>query len=110
MNQMQQMMIQAQKMQRELQKAYDELDKKEFKVSKAGLVEIVVLGNRQIQKIDIEKDGLDPDNKEMIEDLIVSGLNELFEKIDERKTQSKKELPVVKADLVSNHGKTKVFR
>ena len=85
MNQMQQMMIQAQKMQRELQKAYDELDKKEFKVSKAGLVEIVVLGNRQIQKIDIEKDGLDPDNKEMIEDLIVSGLNELFEKIDEEK-------------------------
>ena len=83
MNQMQQMMIQAQKMQRELQKAYDELDKKEFKVSKAGLVEIVVLGNRQIQKIDIEKDGLDPDNKEMIEDLIVSGLNELFEQIDE---------------------------
>lgn len=82
---MQQMMIQAQKMQRELQKAYDELDKKEFKVSKAGLVEIVVLGNRQIQKIDIEKDGLDPDNKEMIEDLIVSGLNELFEKIDEEK-------------------------
>ena len=85
MNQMQQMMIQAQKMQRELQKAYDELDKKEFKVSKAGLVEIVVLGNRQSQKIDIEKDGLDPDNKEMIEDLIVSGLNELFEKIDEEK-------------------------
>ena len=85
MNQMQQMMIQAQKMQRELQKAYDELDKKEFKVSKAGLVEIVVLGNRQIQKIDIEKDGLDPDNKEMIEDLIVSGLNELFEKIDDEK-------------------------
>ena len=82
---MQQMMIQAQKMQRELQKAYDELDKKEFKVSKAGLVEIVVLGNRQIQQIDIEKDGLDPDNKEMIEDLIVSGLNELFEKIDEEK-------------------------
>ena len=82
---MQQMMIQAQKMQRELQKAYDELDKKEFKVSKAGLVEIVVLGNRQIQKIDIEKDGLDPDNKEMIEDLIVSGLNELFEKIGEEK-------------------------
>ena len=85
MNQMQQMMIQAQKMQRELQKAYDELDKKEFKVSKAGLVEIVVLGNRQSQKIDIEKDGLDPDNKEMIEDLIVSGLNELFERIDEEK-------------------------
>jgi len=82
MNQMQQMMIQAQKMQRELQKAYDEIDNKEFKVTKAGLVEIVVLGNRQIQKINIEKDGFDPDNKEMIEELIISGLNELFDQID----------------------------
>ena len=82
MNQMQQMMIQAQKMQRELQKAYSEIDKKEYKISKAGLVEIVVLGNRQIQSINIEPDGFDPDNKEMIEELIVSGLNELYTQID----------------------------
>ena len=80
---MQQMMIQAQKMQRELQKAQEALAKKEFKTNKAGLVEIVVLGNKTIQSINIEPDGFDPDNKEMIEELIVSGLNELFEQIDE---------------------------
>ena len=85
MNQMQQMMIQAQKMQRELQKAYSEIDKKEYKISKAGLVEIVVLGNRQIQSINIEPDGFDPDNKEMIEELIVSGLNELYTQIDDER-------------------------
>ena len=85
MNQMQQMMIQAQKMQRELQKAYSEIDKKEYKISKAGLVEIVVLGNRQIQSINIEPDGFDPDNKEMIEELIVSGLNELYAQIDDER-------------------------
>ena len=85
MNQMQQMMIQAQKMQREMQKAFDEIDKKEYKVTKAGLVTITVLGNRQVQSINIEPDGFDPDNKEMIEDLIISGLNELFEKIDKEK-------------------------
>jgi hypothetical protein len=80
---MQQMMIQAQKMQRELQKAQDALAAKEFKVSKAGLVEITVLGSKEIKSINIEKDGFEPDNKEMIEELIVSGLNELFEQIDE---------------------------
>ena len=79
---MQQMMIQAQKMQRELQKAQDALAAKEFKVSKAGLVEIVVLGNKTIKSINIEADGFEADNKEMIEELIVSGLNELYEQID----------------------------
>lgn len=78
---MQQMMIQAQKMQRELQKAQDALAKKEFTVNKAGLVNIVVFGNKTIKEIKIEEDGFDPDNKEMIEELIVSGLNELFEQI-----------------------------
>ena len=79
---MQQMMIQAQKMQRELQKAQDALAAKEFKTNKAGLVEIVVLGNKTIKSINIESDGFEADNKEMIEDLIVSGLNELYEQID----------------------------
>ena len=78
---MQQMMIQAQKMQRELQKAQDALAKKEFTVNKAGLVNIVVFGNKTIKEIKIEEDGFDQDNKEMIEELIVSGLNELFEQI-----------------------------
>ena len=80
---MQQMVIQAQKMQREMQKAQAELAKKEFKASKAGLVTVVVLGSKEIVSIDIDKDGFDADNKEMIEELIASALNELFEQIDE---------------------------
>ena len=80
---MQQMMIQAQKIQREMQKAQAELAKKEFKASKAGLVEVVVLGSKEVVSINIDKDGFDADNKEMIEELIASALNELFEQIDE---------------------------
>lgn len=80
---MQQMMIQAQKMQRELQKAREALNAKEFKISKAGLVEIAVFGSKEIKLINIEPDGFEADNKEMVEELIVSGLNELFEQIDE---------------------------
>ena len=80
---MQQMVIQAQKMQREIQKAQAELAKKEFKSSKAGLVTVVVLGSKEIVSIDIDKDGFDADNKEMIEELIASALNEIFVEIDE---------------------------
>lgn len=83
MNQMQQMIIQMQKAQRELQKAHTELEAKEFRTNKAGLVEIVVLGSKEIVSIKIEEDGFEPDNKEMIEDLVKDGLNELFAQIDE---------------------------
>ena len=83
MNQMQQMIIQMQKAQRELQKAQHELEQKEFKVNKAGLVSITVLGSKEIVSINVEEDGFEPDNKEMIEDLIKDGLNELFAQIDE---------------------------
>lgn len=80
---MQQMMIQAQKMQRELQKAQAELAKKEFKVNKAGLVTITVHGNKEVVSVVVDEDGYDKENKEMVEELIVSGLNELFDQIDE---------------------------
>ncbi len=80
---MQQMMIQAQKMQRELQKAQDALAEKEFQITKAGLVTITVYGSKEIKSVEIEEDGYDKDNKEMVEELIVSGINELFEQIDD---------------------------
>ena len=83
MNQMQQMIMQMQRAQRELQKAHAELEAKEFKLNKAGLIDITVLGSKEIVSIKIEEDGFEADNKEMIEDLIKDGLNELFEKIDE---------------------------
>ena len=79
---MQQMMLQAQKMQRELQKAQAALAEKEFSVSKAGLVTVTVLGSKEVKSITIEEDGYELDNKEMVEELIVSALNELFEQID----------------------------
>ena len=83
MNQMQQMIMQMQKAQRELRKAHAELEAKEFRINKAGLVEIVVLGSKEIVSINVEEDGFEADNKEMIEDMIKDGLNELFAQIDE---------------------------
>ena len=75
---MQQMMAQAQKMQRELRKAQAELALKEFTVSKGGAVSVVVLGSKEIKKVEIDKDAFDPENKEMIEDLISMSINVFF--------------------------------
>jgi len=80
---MQQMMIQAQKMQRELKKAQAELAEKEFKVTKGGAVTVVVLGSKEIKAVEIDKDAFEPDNKEMIEEMIAMAINEANEKIDE---------------------------
>ena len=79
---MQQMMIQAQKMQRELKKAQAELAAKEFVVSKGGAVTVTVLGNKEIKSVIIDADAFDVDNKEMVEDMIALAINEAFEKID----------------------------
>ena len=78
---MQQMMAQAQKMQRELRKAQAELAVKEFTVSKGGAVTVVVLGSKEIKKIEIDKDAFTEDNKEMIEELIPMAINEALEQI-----------------------------
>ena len=56
---MQQMMAQAQKMQRELKKAMAALAEKEFVVSKGGAVTVTVLGNKEVKSIEIDKDEFD---------------------------------------------------
>ena len=80
---MQQMMAQAQKMQRELRKAQAELAKKEFVVSKGGAVTVTVLGSKEIKSVVIDKDAFDPDNKEMVEDMIVLAINEALKQISD---------------------------
>ncbi len=84
---MQQMMIQAQKMQRELKKAMDELAKQEFSVNKSGAVTVVMMGDGSIKSIEIDEDAFEKDNKEMIQDLIVIAINELSEQIEEAKEE-----------------------
>ena len=80
---MQQMMAQAQKMQRELRKAQAELAQKELKVAKGGAVTVTVLGNKEIKAIEIDDDAFDPENKDMIQDMIALAINEAMAKIDE---------------------------
>ena len=87
---MQQLMIQAQKMQRELKKAKDQLHEQEFSKNQSGVVNVTVKGDKTILKIDIDKDALE--DKEMVEEMIVLALNELFDQIDEQEAEIEEKL------------------
>ena len=80
---MQQMLMQAQKMQRELAKAQAQLAEKEFTVSKCGAVTVVLKGDKTVVSVSVDEDAFDKDNKEMVEEMIVLAINEAQEKIDE---------------------------
>lgn len=77
------MMMQAQKIQRELKKALATLEEKEFVVTKGGAVTVVVLGSREIKSIQIDSDAFDADNKEMVEEMIALAVNEAMAQIKE---------------------------
>ena len=80
---MQQMMAQAQRMQRELKKAMAALAEKEFVVSKGGAVTVTVLGSKEVKSINIDKDAFDEDNREMIQDMIALAINEAIAQIEQ---------------------------
>lgn len=82
---MQQMMRQAQKMQQDLQKAQEELKETEF-VGEAGgdMVQVTMMGDKSLVSVWIDPQVIDPDDKEMLEDLIVAAFNDVMDQIDER--------------------------
>ncbi len=81
MNQMQQMIMQAQRMQREMKKAQDALEQKEFVVEKGGMVKMTVLGNRSVKSVEIDKDALDPENADLLCETIAMAVNEAMKEI-----------------------------
>lgn len=78
---MQAMMQQAQKLQRDMLKAKDEVESKTF-TSKQSLVEVVMKGNKEVLSVKIEAENLDKEDIEMLEDMIVLAVNENIKQID----------------------------
>ena len=77
------LMQQAQKMQKEMQKKQKELEEKLFEIESAGgAIKISIYGDRTIEKIDIDKDAIDPEDKEMLEDMIKIAINDAMNLID----------------------------
>ena len=84
---MQNLMAQAQKMQRDIQNKKNELDKMEF-VGKSEWVEIIIDGSKNLKNIKITKEfPIDEDGKEILEDMISIAINDAYAKINEETTK-----------------------
>jgi len=78
---MQNLLAQAQKMQRELKKAQEDLAQEEFSVSKGGAVSVTFYGDRKIKSINLAKEALEPENKDMIEEMLKIAIDEVLHNI-----------------------------
>lgn len=84
---MQAMMQQAQKIQRDMMKAKNEIYEKKF-TSTQGFLTIEMKGTKEVTSVKIDKENLDKDDIEMLEDLISLAVNDNVKKI-EKETESK---------------------
>ena len=83
------LMKQAQKMQKQMENASKELEEKEFTAKAGGgAVEITVSGRREVLRVKIAEEAVDPDDVEMLEDLIMAAANEALRQVDELSAKS----------------------
>ena len=78
------LMKQAQKMQKQMEENQKALEEKEFTATAGGgAVEVTVSGKREIVKVKLSEEAVDPDDVEMLEDLIVAATNEALRQTEE---------------------------
>jgi DNA-binding YbaB/EbfC family protein len=78
------LMKQAQKMQKQMEENQKALEEKEFTATAGGgAVEVTVTGKRELTKVKLSEEVVDPDDIEMLEDLIVAATNEALRQVDE---------------------------
>ncbi len=71
------MIKQAQKMQQDMMRMQQELEEKTYEASAGGgVVTAVVTGKRELKSLDIDPDAVDPEDVEMLQDMIVAAVNE----------------------------------
>ena len=86
------LMKQGQRMQRQMEESQKELEEKEFtSTAGGGAVEVTITGKKEITKVKLSPEVVDPDDIEMLEDLIVAAANEAIRKVEElsQETMSK---------------------
>ena len=81
---MQQLMKQAQKMQKQMAEMQEELVNKTLEVSAGGgAIKVTINGEKQLTDLMISPDVVDPDDVEMLQDLVISAVNEAIRQMDE---------------------------
>ena len=77
------LMKEAKKMQQEMEQSQAELETKSFEATAGGgAVSVVVTGKKEIQSITLKKEIVDPEDVEMLQDLIITSVNEALRKVD----------------------------
>ena len=84
-----QLMKEAKKLQSDIEKSQTELQAKQFDATAGGgAVSVKVTGSKEIKEITIKKDVVDPDDVEMLQDLILTCVNEALRKVDSAQAAS----------------------
>lgn len=82
---MNKMMKQMQKMQKDMMKAQEELQEMTFEATAGGgMVKITANGKKEITDIEIKEEVVDPDDIEMLQDLILAATNEVLKEVEEK--------------------------
>ena len=81
------MMKQAQKLQKDMMNVKKEIDETEFECTKS-FITVKAMGNKKIKSIKIDMESISKDEVEMVEDLMLVAVNELMDKID-KETEKK---------------------
>ena len=78
------LMKQAQKMQRQMEESKKELEEKEYTAAAGGgAVEVTEKGKKEVVKVKLAEEVVDPDDIEMLEDLITAAVNQAFRQMEE---------------------------
>ena len=87
------LMKQAQKMQKQMEESQKDLETKEFTAAAGGgAVQVTVSGKKEITKVKLSQEVVDPDDVEMLEDLIMAAANEALRKMEEESAQTMSKL------------------
>lgn len=82
------LMKQAQRMQRQMEESQKELETKEFSAKAGGgAVEVVVSGKKEITKVVLSEEAVDPEDIETLQDLIMAAANETLRQVEEANSE-----------------------
>ncbi len=83
------LMKQAQRMQKQMEEAQKKLEEEQVTAAAGGgAVEVTVTGKKEVVKVKLDPEAVDPDDVEMLEDLIMAAVNEAMRKADELSSAS----------------------
>ena len=83
------LMKQAQRMQKQMEEQQKELEEKEFTAAAGGgAVEVTISGKKEVTKVKLQPEVVDPDDIEMLEDLIMAATNEAIGQVEDYSQES----------------------